>query len=252
MVINSVSYLAYQEKHFIIKPLVDILEGKSSGLNQKHLRRIRFMCNLILYPFFKVIGPILSTSISIIVLISMYYAYNNFDIDYNPVIHFVWAIYYCFVISQMVYTLIIFFTLISGLSFYFKFRFNQVNQLIKSNDIRKISRAIRLHKSTCDQVEQLNDVFSVHLTVFCVAMTLGWDIAFYLTLYGQTSVMRFVMANCSVCLLFGSFFTFCSGALFFSEAYKLYKIMNFFNVRNNRGLSVRIKWKVSFACLKIL
>ena len=92
----------------------------------------------------------------------------------------------------------------------------------------------------------------MHLTVFCLAMTLAWDIAFYLTLNGQTHVMRFVMANCSVCLLFGSFFTFCSGALFFSEAYKLYKIMNFFNVRNNRGLSVRIKWKVSFACLKIL
>ena len=244
--------MAYREKHYIIKPLIDIIEGKSSGLNKKHLRIIRLICNLILYPFFKIIGPILSISISIIVLIAMYYAYGNFDIDYNPVIHFLWAIYYCFVISQMVYTLIIFFTLISGFSVYFKFRFNQVNQLFKSDDIRKISRAIHLHKLLYEQVEQINDVFSVHLTVFCLAMTLAWDIAFYLTLYGQTHVMRFVMANCSVCLLFGSFFTFCSGALFVSEAHKPYKIMNSFNVRSKRNLSIRIKLKVSFACLTII
>lgn len=179
----------------------------------------------------------------------MHYAYKNFDIDYNPVIHFLWAIYYCFVISQMVYTLIIFFSLIIGYSLYFKFRFNQVNQLFKSNNIRKISKAVYLHKSICDQVKQINDVYSVYLTVFCVAMTLGWDIAFYLTLYGQTSIMRLVMANGSVCLLFGSFFTFCSGALFVSEAHKPYKTMNSFNVRNKRNLSVRIKWRVSFACL---
>ena len=176
----------------------------------------------------------------------MYYAYRNFDINYNPVIHFLWAIYYCFVISQMVYSILISFGVVIGFSLYIKFRFKEVNELLKSNNLSNIIKGIELHKLICNQVEDVNSVIAVHWMVFFLAMTFAWDIAFYLTLYGQSSVMRIVMANCSVWLLFGSFFTFCSGAVFNAEAHRSYELINSFMIK--RKLNFRTKWKVSFAC----
>ena len=47
-----------------------------------------------------------------------------------------------------------------------------------------------MHKILCDEVKNFNDAASMHLTVFCLALTLGWDIAFYLALYGHNSGLR--------------------------------------------------------------
>lgn len=246
ILINLDSLIAYQKKQYIIRPLIDIIEGKNAGLNEKHLRLVRLIGNLILYPSFKIVCPVLSMSISIVVLVAMYYAYFYFNVKYNPVIHTLWALYYCFVISQMVYSLFFVFIVVAGFSLHIKFMYTQVNELFKSKNIRKILRAIKMHKILCDQVKNFNDAASVHLTVFCLALTLGWDVAFYLALYGHNSGLRIVMANASVWLLFGSSFTFFCGAFFSSEAHKPYKIIN--SLILDTSLSVRIKWKVSFVC----
>ena len=242
--------MAYQRKQHVIRVVFDMIEGKRGGLCAKHYRIIRFIANTVLWSFYKFLGPIMTISISLVILIWMYYYTYNYDVKYNPVIHFLWAIYYCFVVYQMISTFVIVFALIIGFSLYIKFRFKQVNQMFNQSNLEIISLGVVMHKSLCEKVEQVNHVFSLHLTVFCLAMTLGWDIAFYLTLYGHSPVMRIVMANCSVWLLFGSFFAYCSSALFTSEAHKPYEMMNSSVVKRN--LCFRTKWKVSFSCLTIL
>ena len=240
--------MAFQEKQYLIKPLVDILEGKSSCLNRKHLKMLRFMSNAIIPLVFDVFCPAIILLASLFVLISMYYAYDNFDVHYNPIIHFLWAMYYCFVVSQLMYSFIIGFGIAIGFSIYIKFRFNEVNKLFKSNNNMTILKAILKHKLLCDQVEETNNLISIHLTVPFLAMTLAWDVAFYLTLYGQSLALRFITALLSSFLLAGSFFSFCCGALFVSEAHKPYVRIN--SLMINRRLSFKIKLKVSFYCFK--
>ena len=239
--------MAYKEKLDIVKPLIDILEGKNSGLNQKHLKILRFMGNILLPLIFNIICPALVLLISLKILITMYYAYNNFDVDYNPVIHFLWAIYYWFDISQMVYSIVLAFGLLTSFSLYIKLRFNQVNKLLKSNNIKIILTAIKKYRILCSQVEEINNLMSIHLTAPLLAVTFAWDIAFYLTLYGQSFTLRFVMAIITFLLLLGSLFSFFSGALFISEAHKPYEKINSLMVK--KCLNYRSKWKVSWTCL---
>ena len=147
--------MAYQKKQYVIRPVFDILEGKSAGLNQKNLLILRFLFNAMGLTFFKVLSPVLITSISLTILSQVYYAYTNYGVNYNPVITLIWAIYYCFVISQMVLTMVISFGVLIIFSLYIKFRFNQVNQLFKSNNIQMIKLAIGIHKSLCNEVEDI-------------------------------------------------------------------------------------------------
>ena len=198
--------MAYKEKQYIIKPMIYILEGKNSGFNYKHLKTLRFLSNALLPMIFTIICPALVILISLKILIQMYYAYNNFDIDYidyNPVIHFLWAIYYCFVISQTVYSLLIVFVLLISFSLNLNLIYNQVNKLFNSNNIKIILIAIKKHKILCSQVEEMNNEISIHLTIPFSALTFALDIAFYLTLYKQSLTLRFVTANCIFFTLFG-------------------------------------------------
>ena len=242
--------MAYQRKQHVIRVVFDLMEGKREGLCKKNYKILRFIADTVLWSFYKFLGPIMTISISSVILIWMYYYAYNYNVNYNPVIHFIWAIYYCFVVYQMISTFVIIFGLIIGFSLYIKLRFKQVNQLFKNRNLMMISLGVVMHKSLCEKVEQVNNVFSFHLTVFCLVMTLGWDIAFYLTLYGHNPVIRIVMANCSVWLLFGSFFAYCSGALFTSEAHKPYELINSLMVKRN--LCFKRKWKVSFSFIIIL
>ena len=219
------------------------MAGKSGGLNRKHTRILRLLANLLLYPFFKVICPILAISISVIICGSMYHAYVKFDVVYNPVIHFLWAIYFSFVISQMVSTLVLTFSIFGGYSLYLKFRFKQVNQMFKSGKIKIVAKAIRKHKFLCEHVEQLNDLISTHLTTFYFGLSFSLDIAMYLSLYGHNPAIRIVMAFASVSLVFGCFAVSSLSALFTYEAHKSYDVINCLMVK--KRLPVRIKWKVS-------
>ena len=146
------------------------MAGKSAGLNKKHTRTLRLMANLLVYPSFKVIRPILTISISVIIFGLMYYAYVKSDVAYNPLLHFLWAIYFCFVVSQMVSTLIFTFSLFCGYSLYLKFRFKQVNQMFKRYKIKTVVKAIQQHKLLCDLVTQLNSLITTHLTVFYLGL----------------------------------------------------------------------------------
>ena len=131
-----VCLVAYQKKQYVFKPVAELLQGKSAGLNEKHVRIIHVMANSVLLAFFLLICPVMVMSISLIVLAAMYYAYRTFDINYDPVIHSLWAIYYCFVVSQMVYFILISFRIVIGFSLYVKFKFEEVNQLLKSNTVK--------------------------------------------------------------------------------------------------------------------
>ena len=96
----------------------------------------------------------------------------------------------------------------------------------------------------CHYVYELNNLVSKPLTVFYMVLTIACDIAFYLTLYGHNPVLRIVSAFTSVWLLFGQFFTFCSSALFISEAHKSYKFINSLMVRKIKYFKFSTKWKV--------
>ena len=153
------------------------------------------------------------------ILIFMIHAYLNFNVTYNPVIHSLWAIYYCFVVHQMISTLIMSYSIIGGLAMYIRLRFKQVNQQLQSKKIREIRKGMVQHERLCHYVYELNDLFSIHLTVFYMVLTISCDIALYLTLYGHNPVLRIVSATASVWILFGQLFTFCSSTLFISQAH---------------------------------
>ena len=218
-----------------------MLEGKSAGLNKKDYAIIRLFGNLIGFPFFIVINPVLTILASVMVIVMMLYAYLNFDVKYNPVIHFVWAIYFCFVISQIVPTLVLTFGMFIALALHFKFRFKNVNRMIKTNKMTKIAKAIKKHKKICCDVEEVNKITTNYLITFYFAITFALDIALYLSLYGDNTLIRIVMVNCSCCILFGIFAAYCSSAIFISEAHKPYKIIMSLIAKKR----FRVKWKVS-------
>ena len=242
--INLVSFEIYNEKQYLVRPLFDILEGKNPDLNESNLRLIRLVANLLLTPFFNLLKPILSVMCILTIFIFMIHAYFNFNVTYNPMIHSLWAIYYCFVVHQMVSTLIITYILICAISLYIKLRFKQVNQQLRSKKIRQIRKGFVQHERVCHYVYELNGLLSKHLTVFYIALAISIDIAFYLTLYGHNPVLRIVGLTASIWLLIGQFFTFCSSALFISEAHKSYKLINSLVVKRTKYFKFNTKWKV--------
>ena len=163
------------------------------------------MANLLLYPLLKVIRPILTISISITILGFIYYAYVKFDVVYNPIIHFLWAIYFCFVISQVILILFLTFSLFSAYTLYLRFRFKEVNQMLKSGKIKIVLKGTQKHKLLCERVEQVKDLMATHLTIFYFVLSFSLDIAMYLSFYGRNPAVKIVMAFKSVILLFGGF-----------------------------------------------
>ena len=222
------------------------MEGKKAGLNQANYKLIRLAGSLLLVLVFELGKPILLLIFILTILIFMVYAYLNFDVTYNPVIHSLWAIYYCFVVHQTVSTLIVSYSIIGALAMYIRLRFKQVNQQLQSKKIREIRKGMIQHERVCHYVYELNNLFSKPSTVFYMVLTIACDIAFYMTLYGHNPVLRIVSAFASIWLLFGQFFTFCSSALFISEAHKSYKFMNSLMVRKIKYFKFNTKWKVIF------
>ena len=244
IILNLVSYALYNDKQHLVRPLLEIMEGKNAELNQANYKLIRLAINLLSILIYKLGKPILTLIFTLTILTFMIYAYFNFDVTYNPVIHSLWAIYYCFVVHQMISTLILSYSLIGGLAMYIRFRFKQVNQQLQSKKVRKIRKGMVQHERLCRYIYELNDLISKPLTVFYIVLTISCDIAFYLTLYGHNPVLRFIGAFASVWLLFGQFFTFCSSALFISEAHKSYKFMNSLMVKKMKHFKFSTKWKV--------
>ena len=156
--------MAYQRKQYVIQPLVDLMEDKSANLNKKHKKIIRVIANLLAYPFVKVIRPFLTYSISVTILGFMYHAYIEFDVIYNPVIHFLWAIYFCFVVSQMISTLVFTFSMFSAYSLYLKFRFKQVNLMFKSGKIKIVMRVVVRQDYYCHLL--MRQVSSTYIHIF--------------------------------------------------------------------------------------
>lgn len=245
--------MVYKKKQYILKPLFDITKGKSAGLNQKNLKSLKLVCYSMGLVFFKMVGPFLTLSISLINLTAMYYAYINFNVNYNLIIHFLWAIYFNFVFSQMIYSLIITLGVVIAYSLYIKYQFRQINNMFKSNSLAMIKLAMSFHHDICSELQEINKLLTIILPLFLLAITFAWDLAFYLTLYGHNAMLRIVMANCSVWILFGVFFSLCASAIFISEAHRPYKIINSMIVKRKKPLGVKMKWKVSLSILiKIL
>ena len=240
----------YNNKQYLMRPLIQVLEGENAGLNQTNYKLMRLIISLALILLYKLGKPILTLIFILTILIFMIYAYFNFDVTYNPVIHSLWAIYYCFVLHQVTSILIVCYTAITGFALYIKFRFKQVNQLMKSKRIRNIRKGMIQHERVCHYVYEFNNMLSIHLTVFYIALTISIDIAFYLTLYGHNPVLRIVGLTASIWLLIGQFFTFCSSALFISEAHKSCYFMNSLIVKKMKYLKLSSKWKVRLLIMK--
>ena len=111
--------------------------------------------------------------------------------------------------------------------------------MFRSRNLKKIVKGIKEHKLICDYAEEINDLLATHLVVFYLLLAFSLDISLYLSLYGHNPCLRIVMTYCCVLLLFGIFISYCSCALFVSEAHEPYKIMNSLMVK--RRLPIRIK-----------
>ena len=145
-IFNLVSYVGYSNKQYLMRPLVELLEGKNVELNQSNYKLIRLVVSLLLILVFELGKSILLLIFILTILIFMIYAYLNFDVTYNPVIHSLWVIYYCFVVHQTVSSLILSYSIIGGLAMYIRLRFKQVNQQLQSKKIREIRKGIVQHE----------------------------------------------------------------------------------------------------------
>ena len=226
------------------------MEGKNAGLHQANYKLFRLAIHLSLSLILELGKPILTLIGILTILIFMIHAYLDFNVTYNPVIHSLWAIYYCFVVHQMISTLIMSYSIIGGFAVYIKLRFKQVNQQLQSKKIREIRKGMVQHERLSHYVNELNDWFSIHLTVFYMVLTISCDIALYLALYGHNPVLRTIGVLASVLLLSGQFFTFCSSALFISEAHKSYIFMNSLMVKKIKYFKFSTKWKVRLLIIK--
>ena len=60
IILNLVSYALYNDKRHLIRPLLEIMEGKNAGLNQANYKLIRLAINLPLILVLELGKPILT------------------------------------------------------------------------------------------------------------------------------------------------------------------------------------------------
>lgn len=165
--------------------------------------------------------------------------------EYNIVFYILFALYYSFVIHQMIMSILIASIIICGHSIFLRFRFSQVNLMLKTKQRRNVRRAIIEHQKLCSMVNDYNKIVSKMLGVFYILLTFSMDTMLHATLYGHNTFSRMITGIGFISVLFTCFYTFCTGALFTSEANKPYKTANSSMVKKKNGLSIRTSWKVS-------
>lgn len=239
--------MVYTGKFIVFRPLLEWAEGKPSGLIPKYDRFFRILTNIVVTPFMKFICPILDVSILISISSSMFSKYMKSTDEYNVAFYILFALYYSFVIHQMIMSILIASIIICGYSIFLRFRFSQVNLMLKSKKSRNVRRAIVEHQKLCSMVNDYNKITSKPLCVFHILLTFSMDTMLYVTLYGHNPFSRVITGIGFMSVLFASFYTFCTGALFTSEAHKPYKTTNSLMVKKKKGLSIRTSWKVSSA-----
>ena len=165
--------------------------------------------------------------------------------EYNVAFYILFALYYSFVIHQMIMSILIASIIICGHSIFLRFRFSQVNLMLKTKQRRNVRRAIIEHQKLCSMVNDYNKIVSKMLGVFYILLTFSMDTMLHATLYGHNNFSRMITGIGFISVLFTCFYTFCTGALFTSEANKPYKTANSLMVKKKNGLSIRTSWKVS-------
>lgn len=236
--------MIYTGKFVAFRPIFDWAEGKPAGLNHKYDRLFRILTNLVLVPFYKFICPILDVSIALTVFLFIYSSYEKSKVKHNILFYILFAFYYSYVIHLLISSVLIAATVINGYSLYLRFRFSQVSELFRSKKLNHIRRALIEHQQLCSKVDQFNLIVSKPMAVFYVLFTFAVDTLLYLTLYGENAKLRILTGFGSLVLLFAAFYTYCTGALFTSQAHSPYANANSL-IAKRRVLTFKSKWKAS-------
>ena len=236
--------MIYTGKFVAFRPIFDWAEGKPAGLNRKYDRLFRILTNLVLVPFYKFICPILDLSIILTVFLFIYSSYSKSQVKHNILFYIFFALYYSYVIHLLISSVLIAATIINGYSLYLRFRFSQVSELFICKKLNHVRRALIQHRQLCSKVSEFNKIVSKPMAMFYILLTLTIDTLLYLTLYGQNAKLKILTGFGSLVLLFAAFYTYCTGALFTSEAHSPYANANSFIVKR-KALTFRSKWKVS-------
>ena len=236
--------MVYTGKFVAFRPIFDWAEGKPAGLNRKYDRLFRILTNLVLVPFYKFICPILDLSIILTVFLFIYSSYEKSKVKHNILLYILFALYYSYVAHLLISSMLIVGTIINGHSIYLRFRFSQASELFRSKKLKHIRRALIQHQELCSKVDQFNKIVSKPMVISYILFTFAIDTLLYLTLYGENAKLKILTGFGSLVLLFTAFYTYCTGALFTSEAHSPYSNVNSFIVKKN-ALTFRSKWKVS-------
>ena len=140
--------------------------------------------------------------------------------EYNMVFYILFALYYSFVIHQMIMSILIASIIICGHSIFLRLRFNQVNLMLKTKKRIYVRKAIVQHEKLCSMVNDYNSIVSKSLGVFYIVLTFSMDTMLYATLYGHNTFSGMITGIKFISVLFACFYTFCK------EHYLLLKLTN--------------------------
>ena len=236
--------MVYTCKFVAFRQIFDWTEGEPAGLNHKYDRLLRILTNLLSIPFYNFICPILDVCITLTILFFAYLNYSNGQAKFNILFYILFALHYSYVVHVSISSILIAATIVCGYSVYLKFRFSQISELFRSKELNNIRRALVEHHELCTKVYSFNKIISKPMLLFYIIFTFVIDMLLYLTLYGQNAKFKILTGFGALFLLFGAFYTYCTGALFTSEAHSPYANLNSFIVRKN-ALTFKSKWKVS-------
>ena len=238
------------------------MKGKKIGLNDKNYRRLRIVISLSVILLLKIIFPIISLGIIILISWFMYIAYNDGQVNYNLPVYICWWFYYCFCAVHIVATVFSYVIILMIGLLYIKFRLDQINQkykLIHKGNIlneklfnasipftfMKLKRLIDEHYDIAFIIVQLNEMFNKIVAIIYIGMTIAIDISIYIVFYGHNSYVRFLSFNLAVLLLIGTYFIAYASASLITKAHWAYPLLNSLIAKNKIPLKYKFKVQIN-------
>ena len=101
------------------------------NLEPNYYRKYRIMINLSVILILRISFPIVWLGFIVLLTVFMYIAYID-DVNYNLPAYIFWWIYYCFCEIQVIATIFGYLIFIGVMTLYLIFRFNDINENLKS------------------------------------------------------------------------------------------------------------------------
>ena len=209
-------------------------------LNDKHYKIVTLLTRLPSLFFLKIYFP-LAVIMGPLIVIETGILKEPFLIDLVILVA-----YYIFILTQTAYTSI--FSLVLTISFYYKFKFDQINQsirsIVNSDSIPSIELwdLINEHNLITTEIRKLNLFLRRSMAVFFVISAFIQNMFIYLAIYSNNIIHKIIFSFCAIAYFFVAF-AFCYLISWVStSAHRSYKII--FSILNRRATNLRLKMKV--------